>query len=173
MVLKVQWLQTLGPVLWDFSLMTMEYSYEGVPALLKGLGFMELSTEDGGHFLKLDASANKGFLLKLISGNSDQSVLPYPPVIKPLLFTYKSAFAEPTNLPPPRSHDHKIPLTSSNPINVRAYCYLYLQKAEIEKLIQEMLLLGVIRPSQSPFSAPVLLVFMPDGSWCLCVIEQG
>jgi hypothetical protein len=45
---------------------------------------MELSLEDGGHFLKSDASANKGFFLKLISGKSDQSFPPYPPAIKSL-----------------------------------------------------------------------------------------
>jgi len=50
---------------------------------------------------------------------------------------------------------------------VRAYRYPYFQKSEIEKLIQEMLLSGIT--SQSPFSAPVLLVCKPDGSWRLCV----
>lgn len=169
MVLEVQWLQTLGPVLWDFSLMTLKYSYGGVPALLKGLGYMELSMEDGGHFLKSDASTNKRFLLKLIFGNSDQSFPPYPPAINSLLLTYISAIAEPTDLPPSRAHDHKILLTSSTLINVRAYRYPYFQKAEIEKLIQEMLLSGVIRPSQSALSAPVLLVRKPDGSWPLYV----
>jgi hypothetical protein len=70
MVLEVQWLQTLGPVLWDFSLMTMQYTYMGIIALLKGLGSMELSLEEGGQFLKPNTLANKGFLLKLISGNA-------------------------------------------------------------------------------------------------------
>jgi hypothetical protein len=169
MVLGVQWLQTLGPVLWDFSLMTMHYSCDGVSTLLQGLSSLELTMEEGGHFLKPAASANKGFLLKLISGSSDHPNPKYPPALQSLLHTYKSAFAEPTALPPPRSHDHKILLTTSHPVNVRAYRYPYFQKSEIEKLSQEMLLSGVIRPSQSPFSAPVLLVRKPDGSWRLCV----
>jgi hypothetical protein len=169
MVLGVQWLQTLGPVLWDFSLMIMQYSANGVPVLLKGLGPLEFSMEDGGQFLKSDVSANKGFFLKLICGTSDQSCPPCPPDIQSLLLTYTSVFAEPIELPPPRSHDHKIPLSCSNPINVRAYRYPYFQKSEIEKLIRDMLSSGVIRPSQSPFSAPVLLVRKPDGSWRLCV----
>ncbi|XP_062167070.1 uncharacterized protein LOC133873370 [Alnus glutinosa] len=169
MVLGVQWLQTLGPVLWDFSLMTMHYSCDGVSTLLQRLSSLELTLEEGGHFLKPAASANKGFLLKLISGSTDHPNPKYPLALQSLLHTYKSAFAEPTALPPPRSHDHKIPLTTSHPVNVRAYRYPYFQKLEIEKLIQEMLLSGVIRPSQSPFSAPVLLVRKPDGSWRLCV----
>jgi hypothetical protein len=43
----------------------------------------------------------------------------------------------------------------------------------LEKFIRELLLSGVIRPSQSPFSAPVLLVLKADGSWCLCVDYQA
>jgi len=32
-----------------------------------------------------------------------------------------------------------------------------------------MLAIGVVRPSQSPYSSPVLLVRKADGSWRLCV----
>jgi hypothetical protein len=109
MVLRVQWLQNLGPVLWIFSLLTMLYTYRGVTALLEGLGSMELFMEEGGQFLKPDTSANKGFLLKLISGNADQLVSSYPPAIQSLLHTYKSAFAEPLTSHP------LVPMTVKSP----------------------------------------------------------
>lgn len=76
-----------------------------------------------------------------------------------LLKEYNTLFQEPTKLPPRREIDHNITLKEgTEPVNVRPYCYAYFQKAEIEKQAQEMLNSGLIRPSTSPFSSPVLLV---------------
>ena len=66
---------------------------------------------------------------------------------------------------PLRSHDHHIILKEGiPPINVRPYRYLALQKDIIEKIMQEMLDTGVVRPSQSPYSSPIVLVKKKDGS---------
>lgn len=43
-------------------------------------------------------------------------------------------------------------------ISARAYRYHFYQKEEIEKIVKELLHVGVIRPSNSPFYSPVLLV---------------
>jgi hypothetical protein len=79
-------------------------------------------------------------------------------------------FQEPKGIPPSRSHDHSIVLKEGTSlISVRPYMYPYYQKFEIEKLIKELLAMGTIRPSQSSFSLPVLLVRKADGSWRMCV----
>ncbi|XP_021596642.1 uncharacterized protein LOC110603250 [Manihot esculenta] len=79
------------------------------------------------------------------------------PQIQALLDKFRVVANEPVGLPPQRLHDHKIPLKNSEPISVRLYRYPHYQKTEIEKIVSEMLTAGIIRPSQSPYSAPVLL----------------
>lgn len=87
-----------------------------------------------------------------------------------ILSDFSDVFAKPYGLPPKRSHDHKIPISSeSRPINVRPYKYPHYQKNEIEKMVTGLLQSGVIRPSTSPYSSPILLVKKHDGSWRLCV----
>jgi predicted aspartyl protease len=169
LVLGVEWLHTLGPVLWDFSLMKMQFSSHDITTVLTRINSTGWSLEEGSHFLKSSPSANKGFLLKLLDDNSELASNIPPGSIQTLLRDFRAVFDEPSGLPPVRGHDHQISLRSSQPINDRSFRYPYFQEAEIEKIITELLHSGVIRPSHSPFLAPVLLVRKADGSWRLCV----
>ena len=72
----------------------------------------------------------------------------------------------PKVLPPTRDHDYDIHFQlGSVPSNIRSYRYPYAHKCEIEKMVQEMLDVGIIQPNQSSFSAPVVMVHKKEGSW--------
>ena len=90
--------------------------------------------------------------------------------ISKLLNTYATVFSTPQNLPPHRPQNHHIHLNpNSQPINIKPYRYPQYQKTIMTNMIQEMLNTGIIKPSTSPFSSPVLLVKKKDGSWRFCV----
>lgn len=95
---------------------------------------------------------------------------PYPQGLVRLLSYFPHVFKSPTSLPPTHLHDHRIPLPPyANPINARPYHYPYYQKTEIERMVREMLDSGLICPSCSPFSSPILLVKKADGERRFCV----
>ena len=90
--------------------------------------------------------------------------------VEQLLKEYEVVFSEPQGLPKSKPWDHTIPLIpGAKPVNIRPYRYTPEQKTEIEKQVQEMLRAGLIVPSTSPFSSPVLLVKKKDQTWRFCV----
>jgi hypothetical protein len=75
-----------------------------------------------------------------------------PPSLKRILENYPKVFDIPIFLSPSKGeHDHNIPLLSrSQTPNVHPYHYPFAQKNEIEKVLQELLEEGVIRPNTNP-----------------------
>lgn len=87
-----------------------------------------------------------------------------------LLEEFVAIFEPPTSLPPEWQCDHSIPLVpGAQPVRIRPYRYPPALKDEIERQVAEMLQKGIIQPSFSAFSSPILLVKKKDGSWRFCV----
>jgi len=87
-----------------------------------------------------------------------------------LLQQHSAIFEEPQGLPPERPYDHRIHLLpGTTPVAVRPYRYPQVQKDELERRVKAMLAQGIIRPSTSLFSAPLLLVRKPDNTWRFCI----
>jgi hypothetical protein len=150
MVLGVSFLKPLHTILLDFDDLVMAFTYNGKRVLWKGLG---------SHRCDIQSTA------RLHSIQQQEQV-----VLEQLLQSFEDVFQEPTGLPPSRACDHRIHLKpNTEPIAVHPYRYPQLQKNELEAHCIKMLQQGTIRPSTSPFSAPVLLVKKHDNSWRFCI----
>ena len=64
--------------------------------------------------------------------------------------------------------EHEISLTTDKPVYRKQYPLPFDSLKAVEEEVQSMLKMGVIEPSRSAFSAPVVLVKKPDGSNRFC-----
>ncbi|XP_042988692.1 uncharacterized protein LOC122316222 [Carya illinoinensis] len=163
-VLGVQWLRTLGSIQWDFNNMSMQFEVAGKKLLLQGLLSEKVQVEPAVKMLKSSFVRQEGWLLQLVAIDEKQAKAEVLPEVEEVLQQFQTVFEEPIGLPPNRACDHQIVLKEgTTPVSVRPYRYAHYQKTEIEKIVQDLLSNGVIRPSQIPFSSPVLLVKKADG----------
>ncbi|KAF5469943.1 hypothetical protein F2P56_010498 [Juglans regia] len=169
-VLGVQWLKTLGLICWDFNSMSMSFTVGQSKITLHGLKSDGMKLQNGEGNLKSALVRQQGWFLQLRTEDSIEKPGSQVHEVEELLQGFEHVFAEPVGLPPIRSFDHHIPLREgTGPVSIKPYRYPHYQKTEIENIVQDLLKSGVVRPSQSPFSSPVLLVKKSDGSWRMCV----
>ena len=118
---------------------------------------------------KLLKKDQRGVIAQLCLLDVSTSKSSISPDLQKVLEYHSKVFETPKGLPPIHDHDHAIHLIPGIvPPNIRPYRYPYAQKSEIERIVVEMLEAGIIQPSQSYFSAPVVLVHKKDGSWRMC-----
>lgn len=89
-----------------------------------------------------------------------------------LLNHYQDVFPDelPRELPPPRSVDHKIEVEpGSTPPTRPTYQLSLAEMDELKKQLDDLCTHGFIRPSQSPYGAPVLFVRKKEGDLRMCV----
>ncbi|KAJ8751592.1 hypothetical protein K2173_016841 [Erythroxylum novogranatense] len=172
-VLGVQWLETLGPIQTDYKKLTMSFNLDGVRYIFNGMRNreMEALTEKESQQLGTTGTLGTGLFIQLVPHErGDNNNTTVQPDLEEILKDHECVFQKPTTLPPPRTRDHRIPLLpDAKPVNVRPYRYPYFQKIEIERQVQELLATGLIRPSSSPYSSPVLLVRKATEEWRFCV----
>ncbi|KAI3739426.1 hypothetical protein L2E82_29830 [Cichorium intybus] len=175
LILGIAWLSTLGPLLADFAIPQITFNVGQKAITLRG---ETTSTPVSSPQLKTLIHTKSIASLHALyfhfdptpTHNTSTDLTHTDPIINQLLQTYRSIFDKTKSLPPSRSQDHRIPtLPTSTPVNVKPYRYPHYQKQVMTKMISEMLEDGIIRPSQSPYSSPVLLVKKKDGTWRFCV----
>ena len=84
---------------------------------------------------------------------------------------YKDVFCEElTSLPPKRELVHEIELIPrAQPIAKTPYKMSPSKALELKNQLSQLLEQGIIKPSVSPWGAPVLFQKKKDGTFCLCI----
>lgn len=176
-ILGVDWLQQVNPVTFDFKKHKISIEKGGKMIDLQGKvpagGLQAITSKELKKLFNKKGAIPQGCICVMTGvedageGTKDTQIAP---LLRQLVDEYREVFEEPKGLPPARKYDHHIPLLeNTQPINQRSYKVPYIQKAEIERQIQEMLQTGVIQESTSPFASPVILVKKKDGTWRMCV----
>lgn len=88
-----------------------------------------------------------------------------------LLNEFNDVFRDdlPPGLPPVRIVEHVIDTGDSKPISRPPFKMSPRELDELQKQLKELLTLGLIRPSSSPWGAPVLFVRKKDGTLRMCI----
>ncbi|XP_028754553.1 uncharacterized protein LOC114714022 [Neltuma alba] len=170
MVIGADWLETLGPHVADYSTSTIKFLLGDQFITLKGYRGPAANQAQCHHSIRLTNTEAIAELYMLHPVMDEPPLETIPSDMKEVIANYSDVFAVPHGLPPERSREHSIDLLpGTSPVKVRPYRYPVSQKDEIERMVEELLSEGLIQPSVSPFSAPVILVKKKDGTWRFCV----
>lgn len=87
-----------------------------------------------------------------------------------MVCNYPDVFFEVLGLPPDMEIEFFIDLVpGTQPIHKASYCLAPTELRELKEQLQELLDRGFIRPSVSPWGAPVLFVKKKDGFMRMCI----
>lgn len=116
-----------------------------------------------------DVSKDDELFIMQVTLTEDKKDVSHPPVVKDLAIKYPNAFSDQLEFPVERKWDHHIDVQGSEPIAQKNYKMSPLELDYLKKELDKLLALNFIRPSNSPWSSPVLFVKKKDGTLRLCV----
>jgi len=175
-ILGTPWLQAHTPHI-DWRARTLDFIHNGeriylsssMPAPTSPPTPLLLSGSAARRQLRKGCTAHLAFLpSSLLSPiSTDQTSLPKA---HSLLEDYSDVFAAPQGLPPLRAHQHPIQVEEGSIPPFRPpYRLSPAEDAELRKQLVTLLEAGHVRPSQSPYAAPVLFVKKKDGTMRMCI----
>jgi hypothetical protein len=152
MVVGMEWLERYSPMKVHWSQKWLTIPYQDSHVTLQGLTRV------------LDCAMLQ--LCHIQTDTAESASDQVPPAVQKILDQFHHVFSPTSVLPPRRACDHQIPLVpGASPIHSKPYRYAPALKDEIERQVKDMLQAGIIQPSSSAFSSPVLLVKKKDGTW--------
>ncbi|GJP40450.1 hypothetical protein CLOM_g132 [Closterium sp. NIES-68] len=133
----------------------------------------DIPTETLARFEKDVKRTDTGFLAIATEVENDgEKASETPEKIKELLKEFQDILPDdlPNELPPYRTHQHEIVEEPGSKPTFRApYRLSPTELTDMKKQIEYLLAKGLIRPSTSPYGAPVLFTPKPDGSLRMCI----
>jgi hypothetical protein len=132
-------------------------------AFLSAMEFRKAASEEGSQIFVMHVTDPSS------SADYETSAPPDSGSAHELLQEYADVFSEiPPGLPPDRGIGHAINTGDNSPISQPMYRMSPKEKECAEKMVSDLLAKGWIRPSHSPYSAPILFVQKKDGSLRMC-----
>jgi hypothetical protein len=173
-VLGVQWLYSLGEIGFNYQTLTMSFrDASGSRVVLRGMSTGAPRAVSAKRMERIFRHGDVAYAAEcLITTRKDsEGREQYHPQIRELLGRYEPVFGPiPPGRPPDRGFEHMIELEAgATPVITTPYRHPKKFKDEIEKAIKELLAMGHIRPSRSPFASSVVLVLKKDGTLRMCI----
>jgi hypothetical protein len=173
-ILRVQWLSTLGPITTNYKTMEMSFTEEtGKKVVLRGMTGntprVVTTKRMEAIFQREDIAYAAEYIISVRVDKKGETH--YALEIKKIMDRHNKVFEPiPPGAPPDRGFEHIIELEEGvKPVITTPYRHPNKYKDEIEKAIKELLDMGHIRPSSSPFASSVVLVKKKDGTMRMCI----
>ncbi|GJV77943.1 putative reverse transcriptase domain-containing protein [Tanacetum coccineum] len=122
---------------------------------------------ESGEILRVQGEHTLGGTKTLMSTKADEPELSDIPILRDFVDVFPEDLS---GLPPQRQVEFRIDLIlGATPVAKSPYRLAPSEMQELSEQLQELQDKGFIRPSHSPWGAPVLFVKKKDGSMCMCV----
>ncbi|GKF30895.1 glycoside hydrolase, catalytic domain-containing protein, partial [Tanacetum coccineum] len=155
MVLGIQWLSTLGDIKCNFKELKMEFVYNQNKIALRGTHKSVVQVVTGKKQLNAMVGTTQAELfmmcvypntgLSLMSAKHNNQECVKVPELSVVVEEFSDVFALSTELPPKRTHDHRIPLLEGVPPEyIRPYRHPPIQKDAIKAMLIDELHAAVI-----------------------------
>ncbi|KAG2212941.1 hypothetical protein INT45_002311, partial [Circinella minor] len=172
-VLGRNWLQKYTPDV-DWSTDNWTIAVNGETKILKPVRYLG---ESGLRYLLSHKQINRAIRHKEVKevyllhfSDSDLEENKIPEELQPLVEEYQDIFRdELPGLPPDRGFEHVIDTGDEKPVSRPPYKMSPLELDELRRQLNELLELGLVVPSASPWGSPVLFVKKADGTMRMCV----
>jgi hypothetical protein len=167
-VLGVQWFYSLSEIGFNYQILTMSFKdTNGSKVVLRGMSTGAAKTVSTKRMVRIFTHGDVAYAAKcLITTRMDlDGRQHYHPQIRALSSQYESVLGSiPSGQPPDKGFEHTIELEArATPVITAPYRHPKRFKDEIEKEIKELLAMGHIRPSTSPFALSIVSFLKKDG----------